>query len=49
MAGTLLAGCFMTSHLTPPLADEWRDVIYRAGTLLIGSEMTPPLADHRAV
>jgi hypothetical protein len=39
----------MGSYLNPPLAGEWREVIYCAATLLIGSDMTPPLADHRGV
>jgi hypothetical protein len=40
----------MGSYLAPPLADERRDVIiYRVGTLLIGSEMTLPLVDHAGV
>jgi len=47
MARILFAGCFMGFYLNPPLAEEWREVIYRAATLLIGSDLTPPLADRR--
>ena len=47
MARLLFAGCFIGPHLTPPLANQQRDFIYRAGTLFAGSDVIPLLAGHR--
>ena len=47
MARLLFAGCFIGSHLTPPLANQQRDFIYRAGTLFTPTDVTPPLAGYQ--
>ena len=47
MARLLFAGCFIGSRLTPPLANQQRDFIYRAGRLFTRSDVIPPLAGHR--
>jgi hypothetical protein len=39
----------MGTYFNPPLAEECRDFIYRAATLLIGSDLTPAPAEQRGV